>query len=184
MSSRAWRRSSRFCRSRSSLGLLGIVSPQASKPTYRPHLANPHSRCGETPRMSEIALVSGEFWGRNPHAELEWLRRNDPVHWDEAGQVWGITTDADVRAVSKQPELFSNAGGIRPDTGPIPMMIDMDDPEHWRRRKLVHRGFTPARVRAQAERIRSVVDGLIDAVCEQGECDFVADIAAWLPLVM
>ena len=133
---------------------------------------------------TDVALVSGDFWGRNPHAELEWLRRNDPVHWDEAGQVWGITTYADVRSVSKQPEVFSSAGGIRPDTGPIPMMIDMDDPEHWRRRKLVNRGFTPARVRAQAERIRSVVDGLIDAVCEQGECDFVTDIAAWLPLVM
>jgi cytochrome P450 family 142 subfamily A polypeptide 1 len=132
----------------------------------------------------DIALVSGDFWGRNPHEELAWLRRNDPIHWDEAGSVWGITTYADVRAVSKQPELFSNAGGIRPDTGPIPMMIDMDDPEHWRRRKLVNRGFTPARVRAQADRIREVVDGLIDAVCEKGECDFVADIAAWLPLVM
>jgi cytochrome P450 family 142 subfamily A polypeptide 1 len=131
-----------------------------------------------------IALVSGDFWGRNPHRELEWLRRNDPVHWDEAGQVWGISRYEDVRAVSKQPEVFSNAGGIRPDTGPIPMMIDMDDPEHWRRRKLVNRGFTPARVRAQAERIRAVVDGLIDAVCEKGECDFVTDIAAWLPLVM
>jgi cytochrome P450 family 142 subfamily A polypeptide 1 len=29
-----------------------------------------------------------------------------------------------------------------------------------------------------------VVDGLVDAVCEDGECDFVTDIAAWLPLVM
>lgn len=132
----------------------------------------------------DIELTSGEFWGRNPHRELAWLRANDPVHWDEAGQVWGVTRYADLKTVATTPTVFSNAGGIRPDTGPIPMMIDMDDPDHLRRRKLVNKGFTPQRVRAQEPRITEVVDRLIDQVCEQGECDFVADIAAWLPLVM
>ena len=64
------------------------------------------------------------------------------------------------------------------------MMIDMDDPDHWGRRKLVNRGFTPKRVRASEERIRDVCDEIIDAVCERGECDFVWDIAAPLPLIM
>ncbi|MGI8663414.1 MAG: cytochrome P450 [Acidimicrobiales bacterium] len=132
----------------------------------------------------DIAITSGAFWGRNPHAELAWLRANDPVHWDEAGGIWGVATYADVRAVSKQPEAFSNAGGIRPDAPPIPMMIDMDDPDHLRRRKLVNSGFTPQRVRDQEPRIIQVVDGLIDQVCERGECDFVREFAAWLPLVM
>jgi cytochrome P450 family 142 subfamily A polypeptide 1 len=132
----------------------------------------------------DIDLVSGDFWGGRPHEALAWLRRHDPVHWDESGGVWGVTTYDDVRAVSRQPEIFSSAGGIRPDAGPIPMMIDMDDPDHLRRRKLVNKGFTPQRVRAQRGRIREVVDRLIDQVCEQGSCDVVADIAAWLPLVM
>ncbi|HEY4375689.1 MAG TPA: cytochrome P450, partial [Acidimicrobiales bacterium] len=88
------------------------------------------------------------------------------------------------REVSKDPATFSNAGGIRPDSGPIPMMIDMDDPQHWARRKLVNRGFTPRRVRDREAEIRSVCDGIIDKVCEQGECDFVWDIAAPLPLIM
>lgn len=131
-----------------------------------------------------IDLVSGDFWGASPHEGLAWLRRHDPVHWDEAGGVWGIAAYDDVLAVSRDPRTFSNAGGIRPDTGPIPMMIDMDDPDHLRRRKLVNRGFTPQRVRAQHDRIRAVVDRLVDAVCEQGTCDLVADVAAWLPLVM
>jgi cytochrome P450 family 142 subfamily A polypeptide 1 len=132
----------------------------------------------------DIDLVNGDFWGGRPHEALAWLRRHDPVAWDESGGVWGVTTYDDVRAVSRQPEVFSSAGGIRPDAGPIPMMIDMDDPDHLRRRKLVNKGFTPQRVRAQRGRIREVVDRLIDQVCEQGSCDVVADIAAWLPLVM
>ena len=134
--------------------------------------------------MPDIAIADGAFWGRNPQEELAWLRANDPIHWDEAGQVWGVSRYDDVKALSTQPELFSNAGGIRPDTGPIAMMIDMDDPDHLRRRKLVNKGFTPRRVRDQEGRIREVVDRLIDQVAARGECDFVNDIAAWLPLVM
>ena len=131
-----------------------------------------------------MSIASGEFWGGDPHRELDRLRAEDPVHWDEAGQVWGITRYADVRAVSTDPGTFSSAGGIRPDSGPTPMMIDMDDPDHLRRRKLVNRGFTPRRVRDLEPRITEVVDRLIDGVCEAGSCDVVGDVAAWLPLVM
>ena len=81
----------------------------------------PIIRCGTTSTSS-----AATFWGRNPHEELTWLRANAPVYWD--GRVWGIARYDDLKAVSKDPKTFSNAGGIRPDTGPIPMMIDMDDP--------------------------------------------------------
>jgi cytochrome P450 family 142 subfamily A polypeptide 1 len=132
----------------------------------------------------DIDLTSGEFWGRNPHAELAWLRTNSPVHRDERGGVWGITRYDHVKEVEGDPATFSNAQGIRPDTGPTPMLIDLDDPEHRRRRQLVSEGFTPRRVRALEPKVRAVVDRLIDQVCENGECDFVWDLAAWLPLVM
>jgi cholest-4-en-3-one 26-monooxygenase len=131
-----------------------------------------------------MSIASGDFWGGDPHPALARLRAEDPVHWDEAGQVWGITRYADVKAVSTDPATFSSAGGIRPDSGPTPMMISMDDPDHLRRRKLVNRGFTPRRVRDQEARIAEVVDRLVDGFCEAGTADMVADFAAWLPLVM
>ena len=134
------------------------------------------------PVRDDIDFVSGEFWGRNPDEELTWVRANAPVYWD--GRVWGVSRYDDVRAVSKDPKTFSNAGGIRPESGPIPMMIDMDDPQHWSRRKLVNRGFTPRRVRESEDKIRAVCDEIIDGICERGECDFVWDIAAPLPLIM
>jgi cytochrome P450 family 142 subfamily A polypeptide 1 len=64
------------------------------------------------------------------------------------------------------------------------MMIDMDDPEHWKRRKLVNKGFTPRRVRDSEQKIRDTCDAIIDQVCERGECDFVHDIAAPLPMIL
>src|SRR5204863_4819387 len=85
----------------------------------------------------DIDLVSGEFWGANPHDALTWMRHHEPVYWD--GRVWGITMYDDLKEVSKHPDLFSNAGGIRPESGPVPMMIDMDDPAHLKRRKLVNK---------------------------------------------
>ena len=135
-------------------------------------------------RQPDLSIISGEFWGRNPHPELAWIRANDPVYWDAAGQVWGISRYEHIKEIESDPVTFSNAGGIRPENGPIPMMIDMDDPEHRMRRKLVARGFTPNRVRQQEPGIRDLVHQLIDEVCEQGECDFVWDIAAWIPLIM
>ena len=131
-----------------------------------------------------IDLVDGAFWGRNPHDELAWLRSNAPVWRDPRHGVWGVATYDLVKQVSSQPRLFSNAGGIRPDTPPVPMMIDMDDPHHWQRRKLVNKGFTPRRVRDREASIRRTATALIDAVAERGECDLVRDVAAWLPLIV
>jgi len=136
------------------------------------------------PTHPDIAICDGGFYAADPAPLYAWMRANAPVYWDEVGQVWGVSTYADLKAVAKDPATFSNAGGIRPDSGPLPMMIDMDDPEHWGRRKLVNRGFTPKRVRDSEDKIRQVCDEIIDKVAERGECDFVHDIAAPLPMIL
>ncbi|GAA3227017.1 cytochrome P450 [Actinocorallia longicatena] len=137
-----------------------------------------------SPVNDSINLISGDFWGRDPHDELLWMRENAPVYWDPHAGVWGVSKHEDVRALSRAPGAFSNAEGIRPDTGPTPMMIDMDDPAHKLRRKLVSSGFTPRRVADQEGYLRRVCDEIIDEVCERGECDFVGEIAAMLPLIV
>ncbi|MFN8016678.1 MAG: hypothetical protein U0P45_01005 [Acidimicrobiales bacterium] len=134
------------------------------------------------PTRPDIDFISGAFWGGDPHEAFTWMRANAPVYWD--GHAWGISRYGDLKAVSKDPGTFSNAQGIRADAGALQMMIDMDDPEHVRRRKLVNRGFTPRRVRDREDEIRRTCTEIIDAVCERGECDFVTDIAAWLPLIL
>lgn len=131
-----------------------------------------------------IDLLDGAFYAGDPHPSYTWMRENAPVYYDAAHNVWGLASYAAVLAASKDPSTFSNAGGIRPDSGPIPMMIDMDDPEHWKRRKLVNRGFTPGRVRDRESDIRDKCDAIIDSVCERGECDFVRDVAAPLPMAL
>jgi cytochrome P450 family 142 subfamily A polypeptide 1 len=136
------------------------------------------------PRRDDVDLVSGQFWGREPHDVFTWMRANAPVYYDEGTGVWAITRYHDVKHVSRTPEAWSSTGGIRPTSPALPMMIDMDDPQHFRRRKLVNRGFTPRQVRDQEAKVRQVCDEILDKVCERGECDLVWDIAAPLPLIM
>jgi cholest-4-en-3-one 26-monooxygenase len=53
---------------------------------------------------------------------------------------------------------------------------------HTRYRLLVNKGFTPRRVAQLEDRARQMTNNIIDNVSERGECDFVTDIAAELPL--
>ena len=136
------------------------------------------------PAELSIGLTDGTFYAGDPFPAFAWMRDHAPAFFDEASGVWGISRYADVRDISKDPETFSNAGGIRPDGFPMPMMIETDAPEHFRRRRLVSEGFTPRRIRESEEGIRAVCDGIIDRVCESGSADFVRDIAAPLPMIV
>jgi cytochrome P450 family 142 subfamily A polypeptide 1 len=134
--------------------------------------------------LDGLNLLDGDWYARDPHQVWSWMRRESPVHWDELGQVWGIAKYDDVLAIEKDPRTYSSRRAPRPHGQPLPMMISMDDPDHRRRRSLVNRGFTPRRIAAHEDMVAGLCRRIIDRVCERGECDFVWDIAAPLPLLM
>ncbi|HUH68301.1 MAG TPA: cytochrome P450 [Mycobacterium sp.] len=134
--------------------------------------------------IPDVDLADGTFYAsREAREAYRWMRANQPVFRDRNGLAAASTHQAVIDA-ERQPELFSNAGGIRPDQPVMPMMIDMDDPAHLLRRKLVNAGFTRKRVKDKEASIEKLCDTLIDAVCERGECDFVRDLAAPLPMAV
>ena len=131
----------------------------------------------------DVDLTDGAFYAGDSRSVYKWMRANEPVFRDRNGLAAAATYQA-VTDAERAPELFSNAGGIRPDQDAPPMMIAMDDPGHLLRRKLVNAGFTRKRVKDRESSIAALCDALIDAVCELGECDFVWDIAAPLPMAV
>lgn len=132
----------------------------------------------------DVDLTDGTFYSDGgARAAYKWMRAHEPVFRDRNGQAAAASYAAVIDA-ERDAELFSSTGGIRPDQPGMPYMIDMDDPEHLVRRKLVNAGFTRKRVHAQLPSIGELCDRLIDAVCERGECDFVRDIAAPLPMAV
>src|ERR1700742_3852514 len=131
----------------------------------------------------DVDLTDGTFYPGDSHAVYRWMGENEPVFRDRNGLAAASTYQAVIEA-ERNPELFSNAGGIRPDQPGVEMMIEMDDPQHLLRRKLVNYGFTRKRVKDLESKIILLCDWLIDAVCERGECDFVQDLAAPLPMAV
>jgi cytochrome P450 len=153
--------------------------------------------------VDEVRLDDLEFWSR-PEEQREGafarLRRDRPVsfhkEFEPPPQVplpqgpgyWAITRHADVVEASRRSDLFCSGKGIQIPDLPEAMneffgsMIAMDDPRHARLRRIVARGFTPRSLgRIEAE-VQTRASAVIDRVIDKGECDFVGDIAAALPL--
>ena len=139
----------------------------------------------EPTQRPEVDLVDGRTYAAPGfHDSLRWMRRHEPVYHDEVNDVWAVTRHGDIQSVSKRSGVFRNGQGYRPDAPPVPHMIAMDRPEHMVRRNLVNRGFTPRRVAGYEGRVREICTQILDDVVERGECEFVFDVAARLPLIV
>ncbi len=137
------------------------------------------------PLREDIGLLD-RFFYLDPWARYRWLRDEAPVYWDPSadGGLWGVSRYEDIMRLSREPELFCSGKSSRPERGSwIPSMINLDDPLHKRRRNLVNHGFTPGRIAKQEPMLRALSNALIDDIIERGECDFVRDVARWIPMV-
>jgi cytochrome P450 len=152
--------------------------------------------------VDEIELSNPLFWQR-PLEEREGafatLRRERPVSFHEEPDIailprgpgyWSLTRHADILHVSRNPQLFCSGQGSNIGDMPQPFneffgsMINMDDPRHARLRRIVARGFTPRMIQRVERDVQRVAAATVDRVIEKGECDFVTEIAAQLPLAI
>ena len=102
---------------------------------------------------------------------------------------WALTRHADVVEVSRHPELYcSGRSGSTIQDMPTELleyfgsMINMDDPRHARLRRIVSAAFNPRMVKSIEDSIERVAADIVTKVAAQGECDFVTEVAARLPL--
>lgn len=108
---------------------------------------------------------------------------------DDEVAMHAVCRYADIQAISKNPAVFSNyEKGIFPMkdlVAPLELnqnlLLYMDPPEHTKFRKILQTAFVPNSIAKREEMIRAIVDEQIDAVIEQGSCDFVNDIAVPIP---
>jgi cytochrome P450 len=124
------------------------------------------------------------------------MREHAPVHRNPASgdkpAFWSLTAYEDIVAVCKDWQRFSSArrgsflieGGIVPKEMQPLVFNMMDPPEHDRHRGILQKVFTHGAIEQREADVRSVINRLIDAVIERGECDFVRDLAVELPLTV
>jgi len=151
--------------------------------------------------MSEdFNLVHPEHYARHgyPHEIWRRLRREDPVHWYESGggrPFWAVTKHADIIEVGKKPDVFLSNPRINIGHRPEPprdamfpdTLIQMDNPRHSVYRQLISKRFTRGSVMKMHGDIERIGKEIVDALVQDrdgGECDFVSEIAAPLPIAV
>ena len=148
-----------------------------------------------TMTLEDVNLADpGNFVASVPHEMFEVLRRDAPVWFhpgtDEFEGFWCIVKHADLVELSRDYGHASSAlGGITLHDASAEdlelqrqMMLMMDPPNHTKLRLLVNKGFTPRMIGRLDEHIRDIAKAIVDEVASRGECDFVVEVAAQLPL--
>ena len=137
----------------------------------------------DTRPVCEVDVLDRGFY-LDPHPGYSRLRERAPISWDETHQMWVLATLEDVAYVSMHADLFCSGQGVRPTDSIDLSIIGLDGERHIRQRRLLNQGFSPRMIRAMEERVRQVVTDVLDDIAARGSCDFVADIAIPIPLVV
>ncbi len=156
--------------------------------------------------LSDVDLHSLGFWEQDEDRRdgcFAALRREAPVSFWQTPEFegfisgaghWALTKHEDVHFASRHPEIFSSVPtstsllDVDPEIAEfVGSMISLDDPRHLRLRTIVNRAFTPkvlARIEASVrDQARNLVSAMV-ANHPDGQCDFVAELAAPLPLAI
>lgn len=131
----------------------------------------------------------------DPYPAFAWLREHDPVHHHAADHrapaFWALSRFEHVWDAVRRPDVFSSAGGLtfyRDEIGQLgipPTIVMLDPPRQTRLRALIGRGFTPKRVAALEDRIRSFVRSRLEEMAARyadgAVVDFHAEFASTVP---
>ncbi|MGI5288233.1 cytochrome P450 [Nonomuraea polychroma] len=150
---------------------------------------------------ADLDLSQIPFWGLPQSERMEAFRRlrqlDRPVFMREqivpfiggGPGFYALVRHADVIEASRNAAVFSS----EPCSNSIPdmprwlsvyfgSMINMDDPRHARLRRIVSRAFTPRILAKMEEDLATAAAEIVDRAIEEGPRDFVAQVAAKLPV--
>lgn len=104
---------------------------------------------------------------------------------------WAVQGREEVDYICKNPKIFSSKEGtaVPMEQGEEEiakqrlMFINMDPPVHNKYRRIARNAFTPAVVSSYEDKFRAYAKSIVDRVANRGECEFVEEVAAELPLI-
>jgi cytochrome P450 len=146
--------------------------------------------------LAETTLLDRDVIGC-PYHTYKKLREDAPVNKDPAAGFFTITRYADIQKILRDTTTFSSRVGklLTPSEArtsyeehggypPVSTLLIVDPPKHKYYRTPLSKVFSGPRVDQMAPYIQQLVDELIDAFIDQGECDFVEKFARPLPLII
>lgn len=140
--------------------------------------------------VQELDLMDARaFVDGIPYDYFARLRREPglPRATDAEGyDFWYLVRHADVSRASKDSDTFrsgpSTMTSVRQSSAGLPLITFLDGHEHARLRKLVFRGFTPARLARMERPVGQLIDRILDEVSAKDEFDLAEEVALRLPL--
>jgi cytochrome P450 len=147
-------------------------------------------------------ISSLEFWSstaKEREKVFAELRANRPISWhrpvknglfeDPNDQgFWAVVRHADLVEVTRRPGDFLSGEGILFESMPKELLdagqgfIAMDPPRHTKIRRLLASAFTPKQLARIDEHIVANARRIVDDIADKGEIDFVAEVAALVPM--
>ncbi len=154
--------------------------------------------------MSDAAALSqadvfGPEHKRDPHPLYHRIRREQPMWYDPADDVWILTRYVDCEAVLRDPRWSTDSRHrqLRPGAPAVDVraamlesnarvLLFLDPPDHTRIRRLVSKAFTPRSVERLRSHVEELTDGLLDEAMASGGGSFevIADLAYPLPTIV
>ena len=131
-----------------------------------------------------------------PYEELRKIRQAGPVHWMDdpirGVPYWLVTGRDEIDQISKKPLVYSSEAKSaladeyseeELESIQRHMTINMDPPRHLKNRAIVRSVFTPRAIDSYESGFREHARKIVDRVASRGECEFVEEVAAELPLL-
>ncbi len=142
-------------------------------------------------------LLDPDFYAKGHHHEAMAEVRNkggavvkidDPI---SGVPYWAIMQREEADFMCKNPQIFSSEA-----RSAVPqefdeellvmqrlMIVNMDPPKHQKYRRISRNAFTPKAVDSYEKSFLQYAKQIIDQVASKGQCEFVTEVAAELPLI-
>ena len=137
---------------------------------------------------------------QNPYPTYQRLHTESPTFFDDITGMWFFGAHRDVDTILRDRRFGRSILHIigreelgLPDPNPAyepfyklgaHSMFDKEPPEHTRLRSLVHKAFTPRRIRDMQTHIQQICDDLLDTAQSKGIIDLLDDFAVPLPVTV
>ena len=148
--------------------------------------------------LAAVAKIDDPTFYNDPYGVYARLRSEAPVMMYPPLNIWVLTKYNDIRDAARQPEIFSNTGGIfltdavqgesvaddyfGSDEGEL--ISSLDHPRHSEFRRVIGPAFAPAVIDAMEEGIRQDCRTLLDQIQPGTPVDWIAEVGEKLPLIV
>ena len=156
-------------------------------PTAQPPTRTSPTGCPISARAAAFNPFAPDYQ-QDPAACLRWAREDEPVFYSPEIGYWVVTRYDDVKAVFRDPVLFSPANALEKITPATPevlailqsygfamnrTMVNEDEPEHMARRRLLMDAFLPERLMRFEPAVRALARRTMDRFINRGRAELV-----------